>query len=118
MDDPELAEALSGRLGRLWGAAPGRLNERLRFYAYEPGQGFPPHTDGYHEREGERSRLTLILFLNDNFDGGETIFSELDELIRPSTGAALIFSHELWHEGRPVTRGRKLILRTDVMFPR
>lgn len=124
VEDPELAEALGQRLGHLWGGPPGRLNERLRFYAYGPGQLFPPHTDGYHEEQGspdrlpERSTLTLMLYLNDDFAGGETLFPDEDLLITPTRGAALIFPHSRWHGGQVVTRGRKVVLRTDVMLPR
>jgi len=34
------------------------LNERLRFYRYDPGQRFAPHTDGCHRRRnGDESLL-------------------------------------------------------------
>ena len=37
------------------------LNERFRFYRYDPGQHFDWHMDGYFEREnGERSLYTLL----------------------------------------------------------
>lgn len=98
------------------------LNERLRFYRYDAGQAFPPHRDGHYLRPGERSRLTLLLYLNEGFEGGETCFVPSPGMIAepkafaPRTGAALVFAHERWHEGRPVRRGRKYVLRTDVMF--
>lgn len=124
VEDPELAAALCERLGYLWGGPPGRLNERLRFYAYAPGQSFPPHTDGYHlepEKPGEpmeRSQLTLMLYLNDDFEGGETSFPNEDVVLTPTRGAALVFPHSRWHAGLVVSRGRKVVLRTDVMWPR
>ena len=93
------------------------LNERLRFYRYASGQSFSPHTDGYFLREnGERSLLTLLVNLNDNFSGGETRFLENEQIVIPQQGQVMIFSHELWHEGLPVTSGYKYVLRTDVMF--
>jgi predicted 2-oxoglutarate/Fe(II)-dependent dioxygenase YbiX len=95
------------------------LNERFRFYRYDVGQHFAPHTDGYFEREnGERSHLTFLVYLNDDFTGGETVFwGEKPPLrVRPVRGMALVFSHRRLHEGATVAAGRKYVLRTDVMY--
>jgi prolyl 4-hydroxylase len=93
------------------------LNERLRFYRYQAGQSFGPHRDGYYKRsDAEQSLLTLILYLNDDYTGGETFFTDSENLIVPNTGKALLFPHQLWHEGRMVKDGRKYILRTDVLY--
>lgn len=97
--------------------APLGLNERLRFYRYDPGQEFPPHTDGFYRREdGARSLLTLLLYLNEDFEGGATVFCDTNQLITPRTGTALIFAHDLLHAGEAVTHGRKYVLRTDILF--
>lgn len=91
------------------------LNERLRFYRYDPGQRFAPHADGrYVAPTGESSLLTFMVYLNDGFVGGETKFNEIS--VVPEEGMALIFRHELWHEGAEVESGRKYVLRTDVMY--
>jgi hypothetical protein len=52
--------------------------------------------------------------LNDDFDGGETLFE--DVTIEPERGMALIFAHGYLHEGGEVLAGRKYVLRTDVMY--
>ncbi len=106
------------------------LNERLRFYRYDPGQRFAPHGDGaYMRRNGDCSRLTFMIYLNDGFEGGDTRFYlnhnylELfdpsvvpDVSVVPATGMALCFRHELRHEGARVIQGRKYFLRSDVMY--
>jgi hypothetical protein len=93
------------------------LNERLRFYRYEVGQHFGAHTDGYFERpNGERSFLTLMIYLNDDFTGGETLFLKREKIIAPKRGTALLFTHHQWHAGLAVKEGYKYILRTDAMF--
>lgn len=93
------------------------LNERLRFYRYSTGQHFGAHTDGYFQRTNvERSFLTLMIYLNDDFRGGETMFLKREKIIAPKTGTALIFPHHLWHAGLKVESGCKFILRTDVMY--
>jgi predicted 2-oxoglutarate/Fe(II)-dependent dioxygenase YbiX len=93
------------------------LNERFRYYRYRPGQKFVWHRDGAFRRDnGEESKLTCIIYLNDDFVGGETAVK--DRVVKPSQGMALIFRHEFLHEGRPVLDGTKYVLRTDVMFDR
>ncbi len=93
------------------------LNERFRFYRYDVGQYFAPHVDGYFLRDnGEQSFLTFMIYLNEDFDGGETNFGET--CIKSETGMALIFDHGLLHEGCAVTKGRKYALRSDVMYGR
>jgi prolyl 4-hydroxylase len=97
------------------------INERFRYYRYDPGQKFAPHTDGYFQRDnGERSQLTLMVYLNDGFEGGSTSFHHLDPTlhVRPVAGMALVFMHRVVHEGAPVIAGRKYVLRTDVMYAR
>lgn len=99
------------------------LNERFRFYRYEVNQRFDWHRDSCFERpNGERSLITVLIYLNQGFVGGETSFNEpsinngrqLD--IVPQTGLALFFDHPLLHKGQPVQSGRKYVLRTDVMY--
>ena len=72
--------------------------------------------DGYYQRSnGEQSLLTFMLYLNEDFEGGETLFQN-GVIIRPQTGMILVFRHTLYHEGAAVTRGRKYVLRSDIMF--
>lgn len=93
------------------------VNERFRCYRYNPGQKFAPHLDGYFARnENERSFLTFMVYLNDNFEGGETSFLEIGQTITPKTGTALFFQHPILHEGRQVTKGVKYALRSDIMY--
>lgn len=92
-------------------------NERLRGYRYERGQRFAPHYDGAFERgPTEVSRLTFLIYLNDDFAGGSTDFPELGERITPRTGMALFFQHRILNEGCAVTSGVKYVLRSDVMY--
>jgi predicted 2-oxoglutarate/Fe(II)-dependent dioxygenase YbiX len=91
------------------------LNEQFRFYRYEPGQRFKRHIDGRFKRNTfEESRITFMIYLNEDCEGGETIFDEVT--IKPKTGDALCFIHELKHEGSAVTSGIKYVLRSDVMY--
>jgi len=93
------------------------LNPRFRGYRYRPGQAFRPHYDGsYRARDTLESELTLLVYLNEGFTGGATRFLDIDADVRPTTGTALLFLHRVLHEGEEVSRGEKLVLRTDVMY--
>jgi predicted 2-oxoglutarate/Fe(II)-dependent dioxygenase YbiX len=97
------------------------LHERFRFYRYETAEQFGVHMDGSVSRgQAEESRLTFMVYLSDVEEGGETNFygaaGTLQFAVRPSTGKALVFDHLRLHEGAAVRRGRKYVLRTDVMY--
>ena len=123
-DTPEIAEDLWQKIK---GCIPANyrnaskqavgLNERLRFYKYHPGQEFKEHMDGrYRRNQYESSLLTLLIYLNGDFKGGETKFR--DVTVVPETGLALVFQHKVLHAGMPVLEGIKYVLRSDVMFRR
>jgi prolyl 4-hydroxylase len=91
------------------------LNELFRFYKYQPGQEFKKHRDqSYIRNEWEASYYTFMIYLNDDYTGGETTFNDIT--IQPQQCMALLFLHSLEHEGSPVTTGTKYVLRTDIMY--
>jgi predicted 2-oxoglutarate/Fe(II)-dependent dioxygenase YbiX len=94
------------------------LNERFRFYRYTEGQVFRWHHDGYFERDnGEQSVLTFLIYLNEDYLGGETNFEWTK--VKGKTGMGLIFPHHLVHQGNAVLGdGVKYVIRTDVMYGR
>jgi len=99
------------------------LNERFRFFRYDPQQRFAKHYDAPYRRDnGEASLLTFMVYLNEGFAGGETRFyTDYDELrfaVAPRLGTALFFIHNLYHEGARVISGRKYVMRSDVMYRR
>ena len=146
LDDLERAANLWQRVSAYIPEKIGRwraigLNERFRFYRYDPGQKFALHHDGsYRRANGEESLLTFMIYLNQGFAGGETRFyvgtrhplylKKTDNLnvpcpydddnseisVVPVTGMALCFIHDLPHEGASVLQGRKYVLRSDVMY--
>jgi hypothetical protein len=137
VDDPDLACRLYERarpflpavVERRWEVSG--FNERWRYYRYDPGERFALHYDGHFQRsEDEVSQLTFMIYLNEDFEGGQTNFyflpagawfvqsAEPSLGVKPERGAALVFIHRRLHEGAPVTAGRKYVLRTDVMCRR
>lgn len=131
LDDAHLAKDLWDRIRQFVPSELGTskahgLNERFRFYRYDPTQRFKAHRDGSYRRSATvASRLTFMIYLNAGFRGGETKFYSEDRVdgmrrriasIEPVTGTGLVFAHEWWHEGATVETGRKYVLRTDIMF--
>ncbi len=122
LDDAPLAAALYDRvLPHLPPVISGwnvcGANERFRCYRYQAGQRFALHYDGAYERSPtEVSRLTFLVYLNDDYAGGTTDFPDHQRRIEPRAGRALFFQHRILHEGCPVTAGVKYVLRSDVMY--
>jgi hypothetical protein len=99
------------------GYEPIGLNDRFRFYRYKDGQQFKPHVDApYKKSESELSKLTLLIYLNEDFEGGATTLVLEGEDIKPKEGMLFLFEQKIMHCGRPVTTGTKYVLRTDVMY--
>lgn len=110
------------------------LNQRFRFYRCnlillildQDQETFGPHKDGFHTvNQDEISLITFIIYLNDDFQGSNTTFFIGDEKIIniPKQGDGLLFYHgphefSPWHEGSPMIKGSKYVLRTDIMFKR
>lgn len=87
--------------------------EGLQCVRYAEGQQFYPHWDS---NEKLNRRHTLLVYLNDDFTGGETYFPELMLKVTPERGKALHFLNEdidgniiqySLHAGLPVKRGIK-----------
>jgi hypothetical protein len=95
---------------------------------YEPGEQFEPHFDFLDptsaafaaglRKEGQRA-VTFLLYLNDDFEGGETDFPELGWRYRGGKGDAILFwnitpaglpDKRTLHAGLPTTRGEKWLL--------
>jgi predicted 2-oxoglutarate/Fe(II)-dependent dioxygenase YbiX len=102
-------------------AAFAGLNPLLRFNLYPEGTYFKEHVDGvfYSAVHPTCSVYTMILYLNDDFSAGETVL-HIDGTKRmsivPQIGKVLILDQRIKHEGRPVSLGEKMTLRTDIMY--
>lgn len=92
------------------------LSPHFRFYKYSPGQKFNMHKDGRQSISGHETLFTLLVYLNEGYEGGETKFRQDGIEIKAKTGSALIFEHHLWHQGCQLTSGNKYVLRTDIAY--
>lgn len=77
---------------------------------YTEGNFYVEHCDVVHDHPvlGHR-RLSIVLFANDDYEGGELYFPRQDVLVRPEKGMAIIFPSGVTHphEVRPVLKGTR-----------
>jgi hypothetical protein len=91
--------------------------ERLQVLKYKPGGFYQPHQD-LNRQDINPRMYTFILALNDDYEGGETVFPNLGKTYKLKAGDALFFdtldNYELetskaLHGGQPVKSGEKWI---------
>ncbi len=93
--------------------------EPLHVLRYRPGQQYRPHHDAHaYTPIPKRRHQTAILYLNNDYAGGETAFPELAIQVRGVPGDLLVFDNldadgapdpRMLHAGNPVTDGEKWI---------
>jgi len=115
---------LRARIGAATGLPPAAM-ELSKVLHYAVGQQFAPHFDYLDagapglaaeiQRQGQRL-ATFLIYLNDDFDGGETEFHAIGLRHRGRRGDALMFANvdlagqpdrRTLHSGRAPTRGEK-----------
>lgn len=107
---------------------PVENSEPFQILNYQIGGEFKPHNDYFEESAGNYRRqlmnggqriATVILYLNDVEEGGETSFPKLGLTIQPKKGSAVYFEYcnslnqldpLTFHAGCPVLNGEKWIM--------
>lgn len=86
-------------------------HESYNLLKYSTGQEYKPHYDG--NTAGHR-HISCIVYLNDNYEGGELEFPNFNVKIKPQAGMMMIFpaNYAYTHVAKPVTNGTKYALVT------
>jgi len=94
------------------------LAEDLQVVWYGPGDEFGLHHDSSAGFAGARRELTLLVYLNDVTEGGDTVFPAAGLAVTPTRGSALLFYNLdektgepdplAVHAALPVVSGEKL----------
>ena len=99
--------------------------EHLQGQLYEEGQYFKPHQDFFSGPAYDKHCLasgnrthTLMIYLNDDFEGGGTNFLNLNTIVKPEQGKAVAWENmsdgecleSAMHEGMPIIKGKKYII--------
>jgi predicted 2-oxoglutarate/Fe(II)-dependent dioxygenase YbiX len=66
-----------------------------------------PHVDDYGNNDNPN--VSVVLYINDDYEGGEIFFKEQDVLIKPEAGSIVIFPsvEPYYHQSLPVASGIK-----------
>ena len=92
--------------------------------SYSIGGHYKPHIDGesiWVTPRGEKiwkkstdRDLSIVFYLNDDFEGGDFIFPELKIRVRPEPGMMICFpsNHHYMHGVEPVTKGKRYSIVT------
>lgn len=124
MDDPFIQD-IDLRICKLLGIHSA-YTEVLQGQYYEIGQEFKAHTDFFEPQEfkqhcseyGQRT-YTVMIYLNDVEQGGETCFRNINTEFKPMTGQALIWNSlnpdgttnmNTLHQAKPVEKGFKSVI--------
>jgi len=84
---------------------------------YSQGEFFGLHTDApYVAPDGALSKLSFILYLNADYQGGETFFPEPGLAVSPEVGKILLFPPGIAHMSKPIVQGAKYIVRSEVLY--
>lgn len=84
---------------------PTYITKNIDIRVYATGQELGPHTDTNHN--GPVTHHSLVIYLNDDHEGGEIHFPKLDLTIKPKAGTIVTFPATTLHESLPVTQGNK-----------
>jgi hypothetical protein len=136
-DSDVILELINHRLAAAAGM-PAENAEGLGVLHYSPGERYKPHVDyipdtpanaAHLAARGQRVR-TLLVYLNEGFEGGATEFPHLERAFRPPRGSALVFDSVkpdgsldpmTLHTGAPTTHGEKWVIskwfRTRALRP-
>ena len=91
--------------------------EQLQVLRYTEGGHYNPHQDVFYQDKNKRL-YTFIIALNDEYEGGETAFPNLNEKYKLNAGDALFFhtldnygldTTDALHGGQPVKSGEKWV---------
>ena len=108
--------ALGQRIAAASGTSAAQ-GEPLQVLRYRPGGEYKPHFDAIPGFANQRI-LTMIVWLSEDYEGGETMFMKTGLKVKGKSGDALLFRNALpdgrrdpdaAHAGLPVTSGEKVI---------
>lgn len=114
--DSEILESLSFinyRVSRLFKNFTkfDEFNELSRIFPADIGM--EPHTDDCHEAHAD-VRYGLIMYLNDNFDGGEIYYPDLDIQHKPKSGDLVVHRGSILHGVKPVKNETRYMITAFV----
>ncbi|MFN3523381.1 MAG: 2OG-Fe(II) oxygenase [Phenylobacterium sp.] len=126
VDSDVILELINNRLADVAGMPPAHA-EGLGVLHYRVGESYAPHVDYIPETPANAAQLqargqrvrTVLIYLNEDFEGGATEFPHLGLAFKPPKGSALVFDSVKpdgsleplsLHTGASPTRGEKWVI--------
>ncbi len=105
---------------RVGSLCPVGVDENMQLYRLQEGRGAVPHhrDKDFNGPDGSRALCSILVYLNNGYVGGETVFNSVMPAPRVEVGGGLLFRHDILHGGLAVLRGEKYVLKTDLLFRR
>ena len=125
-NEHHIVNSISDRIAKLTGTNKNN-QELLQLVNYTENGFFNPHYDSCNGSKEFCKRMnaplgpryiTLLIYLNDSYTGGETVFPKIGKSVKPEKGKAVLFYNvtpdgdvidESLHGGNPVLSGEKWI---------
>jgi hypothetical protein len=78
---------------------------------YRTGADMGPHVDDYGQ-DGVVPLMSAVIYLNDDYEGGELRFPEQDVMIKPEAGSVIVFPsvEPFYHQSMPLKTGTKYMV--------
>jgi len=94
-------------------------SNQVEFLIYKEGGKYEAHVDTAHEHTEETRKLTVLAFLNDDFEGGKLYLQVGDKKYYPkqTKGTILVFPSYILHGVEPVTKGVRYSVVTWMAGP-
>jgi predicted 2-oxoglutarate/Fe(II)-dependent dioxygenase YbiX len=84
--------------------------EGLQLIRYKPGGFYNVHKDNPGGARDNQREISVVVYLNDDFRGGATAFTNLDYAFIPRTGYVLLFPSGYKHKAEAVVEGTKYVI--------
>jgi hypothetical protein len=94
-------------------------SNQSEFLIYDIHGKYETHVDTFHARSNETRKLTVLAFLNDDFEGGKFYIQNSHERMYPqqTPGTVLVFPSFMPHGVEPVTKGVRYSVVTWMVGP-
>jgi predicted 2-oxoglutarate/Fe(II)-dependent dioxygenase YbiX len=78
---------------------------------YRTGADMGPHVDDYGQ-DGVVPLMSAVIYLNDDYEGGELSFTNQDVTIKPQAGSVIVFPsvEPFYHQSMPLKTGTKYMV--------
>jgi hypothetical protein len=82
-------------------------SNQSEFLMYDVKGKYETHVDTFHQRSNETRKLTVLAFLNDDFEGGKFYIQNSHQRLYPqqTPGTVIVFPSFMPHGVEPVTKG-------------